>query len=471
MDSVVEQVKNTIEKHNMIKSGDGVVVAVSGGADSICLLHVLNKLKKQYKLELYIAHVNHLLRGQDSDEDAHYVQEFGNRLGIPVYIKKVDIKKVSKETRVSEEVAGRQERYSFFSQIAKEVGAQRIAVAQNRNDQAETMLMRLIRGTGLDGLSGIKPVRKDGIIRPLLHVERVEIEQYCRSNKLVPRMDETNLKPIYTRNKIRLDLIPYIKKEHNPNFVQAAAITSEIIREDNDFIEQYVYEFMQQQIIKKDNAIEIPIDFFTKEHIAIRKRVLRKAIEMLKGDVYNIEYKHIEEILQMLNKKHTGLSLDLPSDMSALIAYDKLYILKHSSQRIKNFIYPLIMDDNNYCKEVDLTIRMSVIEVKDAKNVATSSFVKIFDYNKVKKPIYIRNRIHGDRFAPFGMQGTKKLKDFFIDLKVPRHQRDYVPLVATEDDILWVVGYRINEKYKCTDSTKKVLMVEISGGNKKCWVT
>ncbi len=466
MDSVIEQVKNTIETYNMIHSGDGVLVAVSGGADSICLLHILNKLKERYNLKLYVAHVNHMLRGEASENDARYVEEFSNKLGIPVYIKKVDIQMISKKKRVSEEVAGRQERYSFFSQIAKQVGAHKIAVAQNKNDQAETMLMRLIRGTGLDGLSSIKPIRKDGIIRPLLDVERVEIEQYCSRNQLLPRMDETNLEPIYTRNKIRLDLIPYIKKEHNPNFVQAAAITSKIIREDNDFIEQYVYDIMQQQIIKIDNTIEMPIEFLMKQHIAIRKRILRKAIEMLKGNVYNIEYKHIEEILQMLNKKHTGLSLDLPSDMGVRIAYNKLYILNHSSKRIKKFIYPLEMDESNYCKELDIAIKMRVIEAKDVKNISTSSFVKMFDYHKVNAPIYIRNRLPGDRFVPLGMEGTKKLKDFFIDLKVPRHQRDYVPLLATADDILWVIGYRINEKFKCSSDTDKALVIEIIGGGK-----
>ncbi|MDK2811100.1 MAG: tRNA(Ile)-lysidine synthase [Petroclostridium sp.] len=471
MNNVINTVRQTINKYSMFQNGDKIVVGVSGGPDSVCLLHVLNLLKDEYQIKLYAAHLNHQLRGQAAEQDAAYVKELCEKLQVPVYIKSVDIRQLSKERAISEEVAGREERYAFFFKIARQVGARKIAVAQNMNDQAETVLMRFIRGTGLEGLSGIKPVREDGVVRPLLETDREAIEQYCQENGLNPRLDETNLKSIYTRNKIRLDLIPYIIKEHNSGFIQTAAKTAELIREDNDFIKDFVNNMIEKQLRADSKGIYIPVTFLLNQHLAIQRRVIRKAIDILKGNTANIEYKHIEEIVQMVNGKNTGKNigkaLDLPEGLRMEIVYNDVYLFRKGDSDKKNnsFYYPLKLDQQIFIKEINMTVTAYVSAKENLKNIELNDFTKAFDYNVINEEIYIRNRLPGDKFTPLGMDGTKKLKDFFIDLKVPRNKRDKVPIVATDKDILWVVGYRINDKYKCTNKTADVLIIQFSGGD------
>ncbi|WP_094549117.1 tRNA lysidine(34) synthetase TilS [Petroclostridium xylanilyticum] len=471
MNNVINTVRQTINKYSMFQNGDKIVVGVSGGPDSVCLLHVLNLLKDEYQIKLYAAHLNHQLRGQAAEQDAAYVKELCEKLQVPVYIKSVDIRQLSKERAISEEVAGREERYAFFFKIARQVGARKIAVAQNMNDQAETVLMRFIRGTGLEGLSGIKPVREDGVVRPLLETGREAIEQYCQENGLNPRLDETNLKSIYTRNKIRLDLIPYIIKEHNSGFIQTAAKTAELIREDNDFIKDFVNNMIEKQLRADSKGIYIPVTFLLNQHLAIQRRVIRKAIDILKGNTANIEYKHIEEIVQMVNGKNTGKNigkaLDLPEGLRMEIVYNDVYLFRKGDSDKKNnsFYYPLKLDQQIFIKEINMTVTAYVSAKENLKNIELNDFTKAFDYNVINEEIYIRNRLPGDKFTPLGMDGTKKLKDFFIDLKVPRNKRDKVPIVATDKDILWVVGYRINDKYKCTNKTADVLIIQFSGGD------
>jgi tRNA(Ile)-lysidine synthase len=466
VDNVINTVRETIDKYNMFNPGDGVVVGVSGGPDSVCLLHVLHKLKDAYRIQLYGAHVNHQLRGQAAEQDALYVQELCNRLQIPVFITSINIKQISQEQSVSEEVAGRQQRYAFFFRIAKRVGANKIAVAQNMNDQAETLMMRFIRGTGLEGLSGIHPVRKDGVVRPLLEVKRKWIEQYCKENHLNPRLDETNLQAIYTRNKIRIHLIPQIIKEHNANFIQTAANTADLIREDHDFIEDYVNSIIGKQLKKDAKGLFIPSSFLLKEHVAIQRRMVRKVIEIFKGNTMNIEYKHIEEILQMARQGCTGTAIDLPGDLRVEIIYDHIHLLNSTAvgKKTEKIFYPLKLNEQIFISELNSTVTARIIEKDDLASIELNNFTKAFDYNVINEEIYIRNRLPGDKFTPLGMKGTKKLKDFFIDLKIPKYKRDEIPIVATKTDILWVVGYRINEKYKCTHNTKKILIVKFSGG-------
>ena len=461
MDHFIEKVHKTIRKYNMLRPDDGVVVGISGGSDSVCLLHILYKLKKAYNLCLYAAHVNHRLRGKAADDDAAYVERLCGQLEVPVYIKTVDIKKVARERGISEEVAGREERYKFFFQIAENTGAHKIALAQNINDQAETVLMRFIRGSGAEGLAGIKPVRKDGIIRPLLEVDKQSIERYCTVQGLSPRLDETNLQPIYTRNKIRLELIPSITKEYNANFIQTAAVTADIIREDNDFFEGYVNRIVRRQLVAEAGAVSIPIDFLLNQHPAIQRKVARKAIERLTGHMLDIEYKHVRELLHMAKKKCTGLSLHLPGHIKAEVVYDKLYLSNNPDRKIGECKVPLPINGEIAVDELNVAAEAYVIDREALKDIRLNDFTKAFDYNTINEELYIRNRLPGDKFAPHGMKGTKKIKDFFIDLKIPRHKRDEIPLLATDNDILWVIGYRTSERYKCTNITKQVLIVHI----------
>ncbi|NLY43777.1 MAG: tRNA lysidine(34) synthetase TilS [Clostridiaceae bacterium] len=466
MERVIDTVRNTILKYNMFEKGDGVVVGVSGGPDSVCLLHVLHRLAHEFSLRLYAAHVNHCLRGDEAYRDADYVREFCSTLSIPLFIKEVDIRLISKQKSISEEVAGRKERYKFFFEVAQRVNASKIAVAHNRDDQAETLLMRLLRGTGLEGLAGIPPVREDGVVRPLLETEREQVEQYCSDNHLNPRIDHTNQQSIYTRNKIRLELIPYLKREYNPSFIKTAAQTADLLREDISFMNSYVENIMKGQVKVKGGEVSIPVDFLLSQHTAIQRRVLRKAVFLLKGDIVNIEYKHIESILQMIREKGTGKMLDLPAGLRICQAYGYIYLFSKNNMESTPFNYPLIINGETYIRELGMKVVTWVVEKEELKKIKLDRFTKAFDYNVINKEIYIRNRVAGDRFSPYGMKGTKKLKDFFIDMKIPITERDKIPLVTAGEEIIWVVGYRTGNGYRITDATTRVLIIKFVGGDK-----
>ncbi|WHH57557.1 tRNA lysidine(34) synthetase TilS [Petroclostridium sp. X23] len=466
MTSIINIIKGTIEKYNMFKPGDGVVVGVSGGPDSVCLLHVLNEIKDEYDIRLYAAHINHRLRGQDAEEDALYVKQLCDMLRIPFFINTEDIKRISKEKGISEEAAGREVRYAFFFELARQKGAQKIAVAHHLNDQAETVLMRFIRGAGLEGLAGIKPHRQDGVVRPLLEISREQVEEYCIQHDLRPRLDETNLEAVYTRNKLRLDLIPRIIKDYNPNFIQTAVQNAKLIAEDHQFIEEYIDGIISEKIRKDKRGVFISINFLTAQHAAIQKRIIRRAIHAFNGNTANIEYRHIEEIVQMLKdsaaQRVTGKAADLPGHIRVEVVYDALYVTdKTKKKEQRDFNYLLQIDEPILIREVNMIAVARVVDTEQLEGIEFNRFTKAFDYNSIKEEIYIRNRLPGDTFMPSGMKGTKKLKDFFIDLKVPKYKRDTVPLVVAGHDIIWVAGYRVSEKFKCASESKKVLIIEL----------
>ncbi|MGE4282123.1 MAG: tRNA lysidine(34) synthetase TilS [Clostridia bacterium] len=465
MSNVIDTVKKTIDKYNMLSPGDGVLVGVSGGPDSVCLLHILNTLKDEYDIKLYVAHVNHQLRGSMADQDAAYVEKLCADLSIPFFLKTEDVKKISKERGISEEAAGREVRYAFFFQAARQVGARKIAVAHNMNDQAETIVMRFIRGAGLEGLSGIKPFREDGVIRPLLELERKAIEEYCFTHSLNPRLDKSNLDTVYTRNRLRWDLIPRIVENHNPNFIHTAVKNAELIRQDSQFIEEYVNELLYKNIENDDRQVSIPIVLIMNQHPSVQRRIIRKAIHVFKGNTTDIEYKHIEEILQLIRnsaeRTGAGKALDLPGNIRMELIYDKVcFVDKEDPNENKSYSYLLEQGDTVFVKEAGMLVTARIVDKNEFKGIESNKYAKAFDYNKLNEEIYIRNRSLGDKFNPLGMTGTKKLKDFFIDLKVPKHQRDIVPLVVSGQDIIWVVGFRMSDKYKCTPGTKEILMIE-----------
>ncbi len=476
VDKLINIVRNTIKKFNMIEAGDKVLVAVSGGADSICLLHVLYLLKDEYKINLYVAHVNHELRGHQADLDALFVKEVTELLKIKLFLQNINIRQIANKKSISEEVAGRMERYKFYFKTAKEIGANKIAVGQNLNDQAETLLMRIIRGTGLKGLAGIEPIRNDGVIRPLLEVDRQLIEQYCKDNRLEYRTDKTNLEPIYTRNKIRLQLIPQIIKEYNPNFIYSISNMADLLKEENNFIEEYADKLAKELLVIKKEGIYIKISKFTSLHKAIQRRLIRKAIYELKGNITDIEYKHINKTLKIISnnsgKKETRAAIELPQKTKLQIKGNYIHIFNNIIQEkeVGEFSYRLTLNGETPIKlpniETNVQIKTRIIDKTKIKDIKKSNYIKLFDYDIINKEIYIRNRLAGDKFIPQGMEGRKKLKDYFIDLKVPKEKRDQIPIIATEDDIIWVIGYRTNAKYNYTENTKKVLVIEIIGGEK-----
>ncbi len=301
-----EKVLNTIKKYKMINENDKkILVGVSGGFDSTCLLYLLNELKDMYGYSLCIAHINHCLR-DNAILDEQYVIDLGKKLSIPVFTKKYDIEKISKENKISIETAGRNARYEFFEEIAKKENCDKIALAHNANDNVETIFLNMFRGTGLTGLRGIRKVRDEKYIRPIIEVTRKEIEQYLNENKIEARLDESNLTDEYSRNKIRNVIIPYIEENFNENIINTINRMSELVIQDDDYIIKKVNEEFDKNVIKKDNLnIVINGKNISKLEINIQKRLIIKCIEKLFNNSLEISQININDIVK-LNNNNVG---------------------------------------------------------------------------------------------------------------------------------------------------------------------
>lgn len=459
---MIHKVKQTIGDYNMISPGDKIVVGVSGGPDSICLLHVLNEISSELHITIVAVHINHCLRGKDADEDEVYVKEFCKKINVKFYSKKVDINKLSEKMNISCETAGREARYDFFKQVMEITQANKIAIAHNANDVAETILMRIMRGTGLEGLIGIKPIRDNIYIRPLINIKREEIENYCKENNLEPRIDKTNLQNIYARNKIRLDLIPYICNNFNNDIVGVLNRMSGNVAVDNDFLMKISHEKYEKYCDNRKEKVIISREAFS-EHEAILSRIIRESLCYINGNLNDFEKIHIIQIIK-LQKQSTGKKIILPNDVMVINNYGCIEIKKskeyndHNMNKIFN-----ISEGRNIIPAMNLKITTNIIESKNFKFslIEKNDYIKYFDCDKIKNNINIRYRRDGDRFSPLGMNGSKKLKDIFIDMKIPKEERSKIPLLCFGQNIAWIVGYRISEKFKIDLNTKKIMEINI----------
>lgn len=460
-EGVIKQMLHTIEEQELISPGDKIVVAVSGGPDSVCLLHVLKRLESRLGIQVYGAHLNHNIRGIEAQMDAQYVLNLCEELDILCFIKSSDVKAYEQEQGLTSEQAGRVLRYEFFEEVLKKVGASKIAVGHNKNDQGETVLMRLLRGTGMQGLTAIQ-YRRENIIRPLLDIPREEIEAYCDNQGLQPRIDETNLSSMYHRNKIRRELIPYLKEHYNPSVSDSLVKTAHILKEDYDYLEREGEERYKALVhFEKKNQVSFNIPQLTKQHPAIKARILRRAGEELMGKGELLTYQQVQNLLDLLDKKQTGKKLHLPMDVEAVISYEKLIFQRGIKEEAEPFKEPLRVEDSTYVHPLKATFELKVYSKAEVDKVSRDKFLKYFDYDKFREEIFVRNRREGDRFWPLGLPGKKKLKDFFIDCKVDRRERDLIPLICHGKDIVWVVGYRISEKYKITEDTQRILSIKL----------
>jgi len=341
------KVIETIKKYRQIETGDSLIIGVSGGPDSICLLHILSDIWGQSPnsqkgkrglspfsqnsilgTDLYVAHVNHMIR-KEADAETEYVEEFCKRLGIKCFTKKVDVKKVAKNEKISEEEAGRKVRYEFFDEVMNITKSNKIATAHNANDNVETVLMNIIRGTGLSGLKGITPTR-DKYIRPLIEITREEIEEYCEKNNLEPKYDETNKENIYTRNKIRNELIPYIKKEYNPNIVATLNRLSELALGECEYLEDVVRYMYEEVLIEKvDEVITLNLTKFNKLELIIKRRLILYVIKELLGEAKDIGKIHIDDIIKLCNNNIGNKFLIPNKKVKILVKSGKVFYCKN----------------------------------------------------------------------------------------------------------------------------------------------
>ena len=456
---IFEKVLDTINRHNLIEKGDKIVLGISGGPDSVCLLHILNRLKETLDIEIYAAHLNHQIRGLEAQKDALYVTQLCEEMGIKYFVKSIDVPKYCKENKLSIEDGARKLRYEMFYEIMTRTHANKIAIAHNENDQAETILMRIMRGTGLQGLRGIEYIRDNVIIRPILDIERSEIEDYCEQYNLNPRIDQTNLDPIHTRNKIRLKLIPYMQENFNSNVIKSIVRMTSSIKEDSDYIESNALMKFEEICSISDESIEIPVDLFVDLHNSIKYRVLRYAIKYVLGDTNFIDQKHILEIIELEPEKKVGKKLNLPR---GLFVYRK----KNS---IIITIKEIISEEIEFCYKVPKNGFVKIKELGTLVETETMSIEKYnitkgenkdnkwFDADKIKGDLNVRTRKAGDKINI--SVGNKKLKTLFIDMKIPKEERCRIPILVDEEDVLSVGTYRVSEKFKVDESTREVLKV------------
>lgn len=315
--NLIDQVLLYIQKHKMLRENENVLVGVSGGPDSITLLHILWTLKDKLKISLHVAHLNHLLRGDDAMADAHLVQKFAREHNLPCTVESIDIRGLQKQTGLCLQEAAREERFAFFERLSRRYHIQKVALGHHADDQAETILHNLLRGAGPDGLKGISPVR--GVyIRPLLEVRRRQIEDYCQNNSLPTRLDLSNLKLKYTRNRIRLTLLPLLEREYNPRLVNALVRLGNICREENDYLEQLTLEaYWKVAEEKSEGEVILLKPLFLAQPLPLKRRLLRLAWRRVSGEAREISYDHVEQLLKMLQDDPGGGALDLPGGIRA----------------------------------------------------------------------------------------------------------------------------------------------------------
>lgn len=325
-----QKVIETIRKYSLIEDGDKIVLGVSGGPDSISMLNILKEIKEEQiiKFEIYVAHINHMIR-EEAIDDEKYVEDYCNRNNIKCYIKRIDVVKIANDKKIGTEEAGRNARYDFFEEILKETDSNKIAIAHNKNDKIETIIMHLLRGSGLSGLKGIEPIRDNKFIRPLIECERSEIEQYCEENNLNPCIDKTNFENEYTRNKIRNIVIPYIKQEFNPNILQTLSRLSEVVTEEVEYVDKQTQKIYQQILIEKtDQQIALNLKKFNEQEKIIESQLILLATKQLMGSTQGIEKIHIEDIIKLCNNNIGNKYLTPNKNIKILIKDKRINFIK-----------------------------------------------------------------------------------------------------------------------------------------------
>lgn len=331
------EILKTIKKYNLIENGDSIVIGVSGGPDSICLLNVLNELKNELNFKIYVAHINHMIR-KEADEETEYVKSFCKNIEVECFVKRIDVIKISKELKIGTEEAGRKIRYDFFEEVLKNTNSNKIATAHNNNDKVETIIMNILRGSGIAGLKGLDPIRENKFIKPLLEISREEIEAYCEENRLAPRIDKSNNENIYTRNKVRNSVIPYIKKEFNPNILKTINRLSEVATEENEYLDKITIQAFNEINVgaisegnleknKETETITLNLKKFNNLELVIKRRLILYTINELLGTIDGIEKINIDDIIKMCSKNIGNKYLMPTKKIKILVKKGKIFFM------------------------------------------------------------------------------------------------------------------------------------------------
>lgn len=472
---ILATVAETVSNQHMFVRGDTVVVGLSGGPDSLCLLHVLKELQHESDVALHVGHLEHGIRGEESKADAVYVEELARAWGVPVTLEHGDVPAYAREHKLAIEEAARRVRYLFLGRVAREVGARCVAVGHNADDQVETVLMHLMRGSGLGGLRGMLPVQTLGaegwwrgatlrLVRPLLEVPREKIEAYCRQHSLEPRFDRSNLDLTYHRNRIRHELIPRLES-FNPRFREVLCHSARSIADDYDYLHAQSLAAWKHLASQGESAITFPLEPWLELHPSLQRQLLREAIRRLRKSLRDITWTHVEQARTGLEAQGAGAKITLPQGLFLFKGYDAIVI----GEEIPAPDLPLVSEDplrmevpgttqipgGDWRLQADVMNRDRMPE-EALRNAGP--WQAYLDLERTGDQLALRARKTGDRFQPLGMAGkSKSLNAFLIDAKVPQDVRDRLPLVVSTTHVVWVAGQRIDERAKITDQTRDVL--------------
>ncbi|MGB2990103.1 MAG: tRNA lysidine(34) synthetase TilS, partial [Candidatus Zixiibacteriota bacterium] len=451
----IEKMKGTVRRFGLLRTSDSVLVALSGGPDSVALLYSLVAIQSEFGLKLHAAHLNHKLRGTESDADEEFAGEVASGLKVRFFCKTIDVRREAKKRKLSIEEAARELRYRYLERVADQIKADRIALGHQADDQAETFLMRLIRGAGSMGLSGI-PAKRGKIIRPLIQIRRTEIEEFIKANKIPYRLDSSNYLPDFFRNKIRLSLLPRIREEFNPRIVEILNRTADIISLQQEYIENRSEQLLESLCTIGKGNITFDLRAFADYDICLQREMVRLCVKKLKGDLKQLTFEPVDRALDLVHQEKSGRRVQLVDRIWAEVSGKKFAVYRGEKRR---YSYPLKLPGEVSLKDWGVKIKAEILKAKPPSQdlVSQSQNVAFLDWEKLKEPFCLRSRRRGDKFRPLGMKGTKSVADFLIDAKVPRYLRDEVPVLTSGKEIVWVVGHRISEKHKVTSKTKKVI--------------
>jgi len=455
--NIIKQVDNTISKCHMIGRGDRVIVAVSGGADSVCLLDVLHSLKGVLGIELVVAHFDHGLRPGEDEYETRFVKALATSFDCDFVTKKAG--PALKLGSASLEEKARDARYQSLKKIKGQFSAQKIAMGHNLNDQAETVLMRLLRGSGPSGLSGIPPVRNTHIIRPLIEVTRSEIESYLSKRGLSHITDSSNSETKYLRNEIRLHLLPQLEK-YQPKIVEILGRTAAIMREENTWLEAKATKWLKKWAEKGSNdEIVLPLLRFKGLPEPLQNHVIRQALKREGGSLRRISLPNIDAIKRVATGRKPQAEVTLPNMLVVKRVYDRMIFSKSKPETPKRFCYIIDKPGAFDLETLGCTIQIEEVERKAMADLTTSAWTACLDADLITYPLTLRNFRPGDRVVPLGMTGHKKLKSLFIDMKIPSHVRARVPILTQGNKPIWVCGLRIDDRFKVTSKTRRVLKI------------
>ncbi len=464
---MIHKVRRTIEKYGLLDRGDRVVAAVSGGPDSVALLAVLKDLFIPYGLILKVAHLNHGLRGRESDREEIFVRDLCKSMDIPFFSRKADIPAARRASRGTLEEICRQERYRFFEEVRARVGFNKIALGHHLDDQAETVMMRILRGSGPEGLKGMVPFRDRVFIRPLIEVTRKEITGFLEKRGMTAMTDSSNASDFCLRNRIRRGLMPELKERYNPRLAENLGRMADILRMEDDWMQKTVEGVLKEWGLDEEKEVTtLPVPGLRHLHEALRHRIVKTVLSDLSPAPNRVGYRHVEAVMKLLAGDAPGATLDMPFRIRVRREYDRLYFERKgdlpaapSGKAARAFRFDVSVPGEVVIAEIGTRLSFQLV---DTSQVAPNSDQTVFmDADAIAFPLTLRSWNPGDRIQPLGMAGTQKVQDLFINEKVPRAKREDILLLADRESVLWIPGIRLSERVRVKKDTKKVLKIEM----------